>query len=116
MAQYAFPSGTVPFLFIDSAGCTALWERDRFTMWEAVDRHRTILQSLIHVHHAVLNKTVGDDAKSVFALVEEALHARETVPDKRGDDLVASLNRLARLLGTEHGGQILVSLALQQLS
>src|SRR5687768_18090207 len=69
------PSGTVTFLFTDIAGSTALWERDRAAMREAVDRQLTILQSLIAAHHGVLFKTVGDGTQAAFASAEEALLA-----------------------------------------
>ena len=47
--------------------------------------------------------------------VRMALHAGEAVPDDRGDYLAAPLNRLSRLLSIGHGGQILLSQAVQQL-
>src|SRR5829696_9109655 len=122
------PSGTVTFLFTDIAGSTALWERDRAGMREAVERQLAILHSLIAAHHGVLYKTVGDGTQAAFASAEEALraalasqrallaedwvdppgplrvrtalHAGEAIPDTRGDYLAAPLNRLARLLST----------------
>src|SRR5215204_6467202 len=109
------PRGTVTFLFTDIAGSTALWERDRAAMREAVARQLTILQSLITAHHGVLYKTVGDGIQAAFASAEEALraavasqrallaedggeplgplrvrmalHAGEAAPDDRGDYL-----------------------------
>jgi len=45
-----------------------------------------------------------------------ALHAGDAVPDTRGDYLAAPLNRLSRLLSTGHGGQILLSQTVQQLT
>ena len=45
-----------------------------------------------------------------------ALHAGEAEPDAHGDYLAAPLNRLARLLATGHGGQVLLSQAVQQLA
>jgi class 3 adenylate cyclase len=138
------PSGTVTFLFTDIEGSTALWERDRIAMREAVDRQLAILQSLISAHQGVLFKTVRDSTQAAFGTAEEALraalasqrallaedwtdapgplrvrmalHAGEAVPDPRGDYLAAPLNRLARLLSTGYGGQILLSQAVQQLS
>jgi hypothetical protein len=47
--------------------------------------------------------------------VRMALHAGEAAPDERGDYLAAPLNRLSRLLSAGHGGQVLVSQAVQQL-
>jgi predicted ATPase len=45
-----------------------------------------------------------------------ALLAGEAAPDDRGDYLAAPLNRLSRLLVTGHGGQILLTQAVQQLA
>src|SRR5918993_381173 len=45
-----------------------------------------------------------------------ALHTGEAAPDDRGDYLAAPLNRLSRLLATGHGGQILLTQAVQQLT
>ena len=45
-----------------------------------------------------------------------ALHAGEAEPDARGDYLAAPLNRLSRLLAAGHGGQILLTQAVQQLA
>jgi predicted ATPase/class 3 adenylate cyclase len=137
------PRGTVTFLFTDIEGSTALWERDRAAMREAVDRQLAILQSLIAAHHGVLFKTVGDGTQAAFGTAEEALraavasqrallaedggelgplrvrmalHAGEAIPDTHGDYLAAPLNRLARLLSTGYGGQILLSQTVQQLT
>src|SRR5688500_1533420 len=137
------PSGTVTFLFTDIEGSTALWERDRAAMREAVDRQLAILQSLITAHHGVLFKTIGDGTQAAFASTEEALraavasqrallaeawgeigpltvrmalHAGEAAPDDRGDYLAAPLNRLSRLLSSGHGGQVLLSQTVQQLT
>src|SRR3954468_24489741 len=138
------PSGIVTFLFTDIEGSTALWERDRAVMREAVARHLTILQSLVEAHHGVLYKTVGDGTQSAFASAEDAvraavaaqrallqetwaelpgplrvrmaLHAGEAMPDARGDYLAASLNRLERVLAIGHGGQILLTQTAQQLT
>jgi predicted ATPase/class 3 adenylate cyclase len=137
------PRGTVTFLFTDIEGSTALWERDRQAMRAAVDRQLAILHSLITAHHGVLYKTVGDGTQTAFASAEEALraavasqrallaedwgelfpirvrmalHAGEAIPDAHGDYLASPLNRLARLLSTGHGGQILLSQTVQQLT
>jgi class 3 adenylate cyclase len=130
------PFGTVTFLLTDIEGSTALWERDRAAMREAVARHLTILQSLIAAHHGVLYKTIGDGTQAAFGTAEDALraalasqrallaeawgeigpltvrmalHAGEAAPDVRDDYLAAPLNRLSRLLSTGYGGQILLS-------
>jgi predicted ATPase/class 3 adenylate cyclase len=137
------PSGTVTFLFTDIEGSTALWERDRRAMASAVARHLALLHAAIAAHGGVHFKTVGDAVQAAFptapdaltaaldaqqALLAEdwgeigplrvrmALHAGEAEPDQRGDYLSAPLNRLSRLLATGHGGQILLTQTVQQLS
>src|SRR5215208_2985487 len=137
------PSGTVTFLFTDIEGSTTLWERDREAMTAAVERHLALLDTAIHAHGGTHFKTVGDAVQAAFptapaaiaaacdaqrALLAEdwgaigplrvrmALHAGEAEPDTRGDYLAAPLNRLSRLLSAGHGGQILLSQTVQQLS
>jgi predicted ATPase/class 3 adenylate cyclase len=137
------PSGTVTFLFTDIEGSTARWERDRVAMAAAVARHIALLDVAVAGHGGVTFKTVGDSIQAAFptapaavaaaldaqhALLAEdwnegfelrvrmALHAGEAQPDKRGDYLSAPLNRLSRLLATGHGGQILLTQTVQQLS
>ena len=137
------PSGTVTFLFTDIEGSTERWERDRQAMAAAVERHSALLDAAIRTHGGVHFKTIGDAMQAAFpaapaavaaacdaqrALLAEgwgelgplrvrmALHAGEAEPDTRGDYLAAPLNRLARLLSAGHGGQILLSQTVQQLS
>jgi predicted ATPase/class 3 adenylate cyclase len=137
------PSGTVTFLFTDIEGSTALWERDRFAMAEAVARHLALLDAAIQVHGGVHFKTVGDAVQAAFATapaavaaalaaqrallaedwgaigglrVRMAVHAGEAAPDERGDYLASPLNRLSQLLAAGHGGQILLSPAVQLLA
>ena len=69
------PSGTVTFLFTDIEGSTALWERDRAAMREAVERQLAILQSLIAAHHGVVFKVIGDAVQAAFASAADALRA-----------------------------------------
>src|SRR5688500_39155 len=137
------PSGTVTFLFADIEGSTSLWERDRQAMTAAVARHTALLDAAVHAHGGVHFKTVGDAVQAAFptapaaiaaaldaqrALLAEdwgevgtlrvrmALHTGEAEPDDRGDYVSSPLNRLSRLLATGHGGQILLTQAVQQLS
>jgi class 3 adenylate cyclase len=137
------PRGTVTFLFTDIEGSTGRWERDPQAMAAAVARHLAVLDAAIQTHGGVHFKTVGDAVQAAFpaapqalaaalagqqALLAEtwsnagglqvrmALHAGEAEPDERGDYLAAPLNRLSRLLATGHGGQILLSQTVQQLT
>jgi predicted ATPase/class 3 adenylate cyclase len=129
------PGGTVAFLFTDIEGSTALWERERQTMATAVERHFTLLQDAVAAHDGVLFKTIGDAAQAAFPTVPNAIgaaiaaelalrrqdwgdfgrlrvrmaiHAGEATP-KDGDYLAPALNRLARVLATGYGEQILLT-------
>jgi class 3 adenylate cyclase len=137
------PTDTVSFLFTDIEGSTTLWERDRNVMTAAVQRHIALLDAAIQDHGGVHFKTVGDAVQAAFPTtaqavaaavdgqlsllaedwgeteplrVRMALHAGEAIPDARGDYLAAPLNRLARLLSSGYGGQILLTQTIQQLT
>jgi len=142
--MFTLPCGTVVFLFTDIEGSTRLWESQRVAMGRAVDRHLELLGAVVAEHGGSLFKVVGDAVQAAFpgapeavaaalagqlALASEtwpdtigplrvrmALHAGEAAPDTRGDYLAPCLNRLSRLLGAGHGGQILVSEAVAQLA
>jgi len=137
------PSGTVTFLFTDIEGSTALWERDQVAMANAVDRHLHLLRIAIEAHSGVLFKVVGDAVQAVFPTapdavatalaaqrtlgqeewpegigavrVRMALHTAAATPQD-DDYLAPGLNRLSRLLAAGHGGQMLLSLATQDLA
>jgi predicted ATPase/class 3 adenylate cyclase len=136
------PRGTVTFLFTDIVGSTALWERNRSAMADAVERHLALLDEAITVHRGVHFKTVGDAIQAAFPTasaalaaaiagqqailgepwpeeigslrVRMALHVGTAEPDA-GDYVATGLNRLSRMLGAGHGGQILVSEAIRRL-
>src|SRR5215212_8840749 len=137
------PSGTVAFLFTDIEGSTALWERDSQKMAAAVARHLELLDTVVAANNGVHFKTVGDSVQAAFptapdavaaaldaqrALIAEnwgevgplrvriGLHAGSAQPDVHGDYLAGPLNRLSRILSASHGGQILLSQAVQQLA
>ena len=141
--QDTLPQGTVTFLFTDIEGSTTLWERNRDAMRAAVERHIALLAAPISDHGGVHFKTVGDAVQAAFhtapaaisaavaaqrALMAEpwtpetgplrvrmALHAGVAQPEA-GDYLAPALNRLARMLATAHGGQIVVSEAVRGLA
>ncbi len=137
-----YPSGTVAFLFTDIEGSTKRWERDTAAMWAAVERHFSLLEDEIAAREGVLFKTIGDAIQAAFptvpgavaaavaaqaALREEdwgdlgplrvrmAVHVGEATP-RDGDYLAPCLNRLARLLGTGYGEQILLSEAARAIA
>ena len=137
------PSGTVTFLFTDIEGSTALWERDQAAMATAVARHldapacghrgprRRALQDRRRCgagrlpHRSGCGRRgprcpasagAGDVARGdrTAAGPDGAAYRRREPQD--GDYLAPGLNRLARLLAAAHGGQVLLSLATQDLA
>ncbi|HEY1883386.1 MAG TPA: adenylate/guanylate cyclase domain-containing protein, partial [Candidatus Cybelea sp.] len=136
MAPEGLPSGTVTFLFTDIEGSTALWERDPAAMREALAAHDELIRSTIARSGGTVFKSIGDAFCSVFRDPEDALSAAITAQrdlGKRswpvqlgpiavrmgihtavcaevdGDYYGPPVNRVARLMSTAYGGQILVS-------
>src|SRR5918911_2204827 len=134
-------TGKITFLFTDVEGSTSLWERMPKAMSEALSRHDEILRTVIEAHSGHVFKTVGDAFHATFSAASDALEAaleaqrallNETwdltgplrvrmalhtgaAEERDGDYFGPSLNRVARLLSAGHGGQILLSLATQEL-
>ncbi|MCI0553195.1 MAG: tetratricopeptide repeat protein [Anaerolineae bacterium] len=129
------PSGTVTFLFTDIEGSTQLWEQHPDAMKLAYERHEKILRQAVASYGGYAYKMIGDAFQVAFETAPEALAAAldaqralqaepwpETahlrvrmalhtgVTEERGDDYVGpALNRVARLLGTGYGGQVLLT-------
>jgi predicted ATPase/class 3 adenylate cyclase len=136
------PSGITTFLFTDIEGSTRLWESRPEAMSIALVRHDALLHEQIADNGGTVFKTAGDAFCAVFphpgAAISAAVAAQRalaaTAPalpvslrvrmaihaghaECRDDDYFgASLNRVARLLATAHGGQILVSRAAGELA
>ncbi len=134
------PTGTVTFLFTDIEGSTRLWEKQHAAMQLALAQHDAILRNAIEANNGWLFKTTGDGAHAAFALAADALtaglaaqraltvHAWGELRIKArmalhsgaaelrdGDYFGPVLNRTARLMAAGHGGQILLSLATEEL-
>ena len=136
------PTGTLTFLFTDIEGSTKMWEGSPEAMRIALARHDEILREAIETRGGYIFKTVGDAFCSVFTTAQDALEAalaaqhvlvsedwsEEIGPlrvrtalhtgaaeERDGDYFGPPLNRVARLLSAGHGGQILLSLAAQEL-
>jgi predicted ATPase/class 3 adenylate cyclase len=135
------PSGTVTFLFTDIEGSTRLWEHEPAAMGSALARHDALVREAIDRHEGHIFMTAGDAFCAAFKAPRSALAAASEaqvaltnepwagrVPIKVRMALhtgVAEvrdsgyfgppLNRVARLLAAGHGGQILLSLATQDL-
>src|SRR5215207_6071760 len=134
-------TGTITFLFTDVEGSTSLWERNPKAMPEALVRHDEIMRTAIEAHNGHVFKTVGDAFHATFSAAPDALEAAleaqrallheawdltgplrvrmalhtGVAEERDGDFFGPSLNRVARLLSAGHGGQILLSLATQEL-
>jgi predicted ATPase/class 3 adenylate cyclase len=129
------PSGLVTLLFTDIEGSTRAWEAYPAEMQIALERHDEIVRAQIEDAGGYVFKTVGDAFCAAFAEpayaigaaveVQEALAAEpwpEQVPirvrvglhsgvcqQRDGDYFGPAVNRVARLLGTAHGGQVVIS-------
>jgi predicted ATPase/class 3 adenylate cyclase len=136
------PTGTVTFLFTDIEGSTQLWERSREQMRSALAHHDEILRQSIGAQGGYVFKTVGDafyaafdspmDAVAAAVAAQRALQATDWpgtgplwvrmalhagVAELRDDDYFGpALNRVARLLSSAHGGQVLLSSTVMELA
>src|SRR5215213_331660 len=136
------PTGTVTFLFTDIEGSTGLWERDSSAMQAALARHDDLIRSAIEARGGYVFKTGGDafcvafptapEALEVALSAQRALFAEEWPKEigqlrvrmalhtgaaeaRGGDYFGPPLNRVARLLSAAQGGQVLFSVATQEL-
>jgi predicted ATPase/class 3 adenylate cyclase len=129
------PTGTITFLFTDIEGSSRLWERFPVDMGPALARHDALLRAMIGAAGGFVFKTVGDAFCAAFASPATALEAAiaaqralfaenwgatgplrvrmglHTGPAEfRGQDYFGgTLNRVARICASGHGGQMLVS-------
>lgn len=136
------PTGLVTFLFTDIEGSSTAWEQDRAAMRTTLEHHDRIVRTAIERHHGYVFKTMGDAFCSAFARCREALSAALAIQrdlsthdwetslpprvriaihagdaDERGGDYFGtSLNRVSRLVALGHGGQILLSQAVRDLT
>lgn len=135
------PSGTVTFLLTDLEGSTRLWEEHPESMKVAVVAHDEILRNAIESHGGHIFSTAGDAFAAAFSRPEQALLATVeaqgalaahewpercelkarmgvhsgVAQEREGDYFGPAVNRTARLMGAGHGGQILVSLATEEI-
>jgi len=132
------PTGTVTFLFTDIEGSTALWGRAPHAMNVALAAHDALFREVVPAHRGTIFKTVGDAICAAFARADDAIAAaidaqrrlaahtwpEETGPIRvrmgihtgqaieRDDDYFGpALNRVARIQGIAHGGQVLITRA-----
>jgi predicted ATPase/class 3 adenylate cyclase len=136
------PTGTVTFLFTDIESSTRLWEQHPDTMQDALSRHDQLLRDTFEKNGGYVFKMVGDAVYATFSTAPEAINAaieaQRALTSENWGDIVSlrvrmalhtstvelhnndyfgpALNRTARLLSAAHGGQILLSLATQELA
>ncbi|HEX2153042.1 MAG TPA: adenylate/guanylate cyclase domain-containing protein [Acidimicrobiia bacterium] len=135
MDSSTLPTGTVTFLFTDIEGSTRLVQATGDAWLELLERHNRLLRSAIEEHGGTVVKTEGDGFFAVFGAADEALAAaadaqrelrRQGWPADApirvrmglhtghgtigGDDYVGlDVHRAARIAGTGHGGQTVLS-------
>jgi predicted ATPase/class 3 adenylate cyclase/DNA-binding CsgD family transcriptional regulator len=129
------PEGTVTFLFTDLEGSTRLLEAHPAVYREAVRRHHALLRGAVEAQGGAVFETVGDAVYAAFARPSAAaaaalagqlaLHREDwgatgplrvrmgvhlgEVERQGGHYFGAPLYRCARLMGTAHGGQVVLS-------
>jgi len=135
------PTGTVTFLFTDIEGSSRLWENHGDAMAVALARHDTILRDIIEARGGHIFKTIGDAFCVAFPVavsaLEAAVGAQRLLRDEPWQDIQPLkvrmglhtgsaesrdsdyfgpvLNRVSRLLAAAHGGQMLLTLATEEL-
>ena len=128
------PSGTVTFLFTDIEGSTRRWQVDPEAMRLLLTEHDDVLRRLIEKHRGRVFKHTGDGVAAAFGSASDAVAAaveaqeqlRDVVPVRMGlhtgeadfrdgDYFGSTLNRCARLMGVAHGGQVVVSEAVESV-
>ena len=136
------PSGTVTFLFTDIEGSTKL-AREHPDTWESARaRHHAILRSAIEANHGYVFQIIGDSFSAAFHTAGDALRAavksqNDLHQEKWQDAIIkvrigihtgkaeiqengeyhgyVSLSRVQRVMSAGHGGQVLLSIATQEL-
>jgi predicted ATPase/class 3 adenylate cyclase/Tfp pilus assembly protein PilF len=131
-------SFTVTFLFTDIEGSSRMWELDPAAMTVALRLHNRIVSQTVLAHRGKLFKSMGDAFCCAFEDAADATRAtiaaqielgRQTWPASTGalrvrmglhtgaatydenDYFGSALNRVARIMSSAHGGQIVVSAA-----
>lgn len=137
------PTGTVTFLFTDIEGSTQLWERDEATARKVLVRHDQIIEGLVEENEGMLVRPRGE-GDSRFAVFQHAPGAASSAAAiqrvftteawetdeplkiriglhtghadlREGDYYGSAVNRCARVRSLAHGGQVLLSLATEQI-
>ena len=130
------------FLFTDLEGSTRLWEEQPDAMREALTAHDAIVRGAIEAHGGLVVSEMGDGMAAAFTSPTEAVHAAveaqiglgarswgATGPLRArmglhmgegrlrtdGQYVNQPLNRCARLMAIAHGGQVVISEAVESV-
>jgi predicted ATPase/class 3 adenylate cyclase len=142
-AMVADPSAEMlTFVFTDLESSTRLWERFPDAMKATVERHDAILTTAVEGSEGRVVKVMGDGLMAVFPSssdgvracleaqrrlqaeawgetgplrVRMGLHVGEAQP-RGGDFYGPPVNRAARIMAAGHGGQVLLSAAVAELT
>jgi predicted ATPase/class 3 adenylate cyclase len=136
------PTGTVTFLFTDIEGSTRLWRKHPEAMKRSHARHNEIVRACIESHSGYVFQEIGDAFCAAFHkagdAVKAALQAQtELTSEAWGEAVIKvrmgihtgeaelkedgqyngymTLSRTQRLMSAGHGGQVLISLASEEL-
>jgi class 3 adenylate cyclase len=130
------------FLFTDIEGSSRLWENHPDTMRQALACHDEILRSAVARNRGTVVKSTGDGLHAAFRdprdAIVTAVELQSALADARstgglllpvrcgmhagvteardGDFFGGSVNRAARIMSASHGGQVLASHAVADLS
>ena len=135
-------AGVLTFLFTDIEGSSRLWEEQPEQMRQALACHDAILRSAVERNRGVAVKATGDGLHAVFRdprdAVATAVEVQRALADpgstgglalrvrcgmhagvtavRDGDFFGGPVNRAARIMNAAHGGQVLVSQAVADLT
>ena len=135
------PTGTITFLFSDIEGSSRKWEQQPEAMRVALAQHDRMLRQVFEAQGGYIFKTAGDafyvafdTAQDAFTAALEAQRALQAASwdgvgelkvrmavhtgaaeHRDGDYFGPALNRVSRILSAAHGGQVLLSLATEEL-
>ncbi len=141
-SSQAAPTGTVTFLYTDIEGSTRLAREYPDDLPRLLARHHEILNASVQQYGGYVFQIIGDafcvafhsagDALNAVVKAQRALHAEAWTPapvkvrmglhtgraDYRADDQYdgyLTLSHVQRLMSAAHGGQVLISLATEEL-
>jgi predicted ATPase/class 3 adenylate cyclase len=130
------PTGKVTFLFSDIQGSTPLWESMPEAMGASLSQHNRIMSAAIEAYGGVWYKSVGDEIQAAFTeplaalqaalagqrglqsaewgktgpiLVRMGIHFGDAIAEAADYATTHTLNRVARIMSSAHGGQVVIS-------